>query len=273
MDFYSATDYRKILTFLVEREKGKGIDCNFSKVAEAIRVQRPYLSKVMNGAAELSEDQMHLVCEFFDITGDEKDYLDLLLQFSKSGLKERKDFLKKQIYKMQAVKLDIKNNLDVKEVKPDNLLFNEYFLNPHMQIVHVALNIKRFQHIDNLTDLLNINSVALADILRKLETLKLIEFKNNRYVVINQTMHLPKNSNLLHPHQALLRVKSIEHQQNKSLDSGNYAFSVTFSADEEARKKIQEDFLKYLKSVQKTVQNAGTEEVYQINFDLFSWTK
>jgi hypothetical protein len=91
--------------------------------------------------------------------------------------------------------------------------------------------------------------------------------------VINQSLHLPKDSSLIHPHQTLLRVKSIEHQQNKSQDAGNYAFSVTFSCDEEGRKKIQEEFLKYLKSVQKTVQNAGSEEVYQINFDLFSWTK
>jgi transcriptional regulator with XRE-family HTH domain len=273
MEFYSASDYRKILNFLVERQKAIGIDCNFAKVAEAIRVQRPYLSKVMNGSADLSEDQLHLVCEYFEISGDEKNYLELLLQYSKSGLKERKDFLKKQIQQLQSIKLDIKNNIEAEKISPTNVLFTEYFLNPQMQIAHVALNVKRFQNLEVLASVLNLTKKSLAEILNKLELLKLIEFKNNRFIVINQSLHLPKDSNLIHPHQTLLRVKSIEHQQNKSHDSGNYAFSVTFSCDEEGRKKIQEDFIKYLKSVQKTVQAAGTEEVYQINFDLFSWTK
>jgi len=273
MEFYSAIDYRKILSFLVEREKAKGIDCNFSKLADAIRVQRPYLSKVINGSADLSEDQLHLACEYFNISGDEKNYLDLLLQYSKSGLKERREFLKKQIHKFQSIKLDLKNNIEAERISPSNSQFSEYFLNPNMQIVHVALNIKHYQNLEVLANRLNLSKKHLSEILKKLEILKLIEFKNNKYSVINQSIHLPQDSNLLHPHQTLTRVKSIEHQQVKSQDAENYSFSVTFSCDEEGRKKIQEDFVKYLKSVQKTVQNAGSEEVYQINFDLFSWTK
>lgn len=273
MEFYSSLDYRKILNYLVEREKAKGIDCSFSKVAEAIRVQRPYLSKIMNGSADFSEDQMHLLCEYFEINNDEKFYLELLLQYSKSGLKERKDALKKEIHRFQSLKLDLKNNIEAEKIRPDNLLFTEYFLNPYMQIVHVALNIKQYQNLERLALTLNLTKKSLAEILKKLEDLRLIEYKNNRYSVVNQTMHLPKDSNLLHPHQTLLRVKSIEHQQNKSQDTSNYAFSVTFSSDEDGKKKIQEDFIKYLKSVQKVVQTSGTEEVYQINFDLFSWTK
>ncbi|MGZ3790194.1 MAG: TIGR02147 family protein [Bacteriovorax sp.] len=273
MEFYSAIDYRKIIHFLVEREKSKGIDCNFARVAEAIRVQRPYLSKVMNGSAELNEDQLFLLCEYFEITGDELEYLELLLQFSKSAIKERKDFLKKQIHRIQSVKLDIKHHVEAEQIVPTNLLFTEYFLNPYMQIVHVALNIRKYQNVEKLAETLKVPKRTLGEILKKLEALNLIEYKNNRYTVTNQHLHLPKDSNLLFPHQTMLRVKSIEQNQTRSQDSENYTFSVTFSCDENSRKRIQEEFLKYLKTVQKIVHTAGTEEVYQLNFDLFSWTK
>lgn len=273
MEFFTNSDYRKLIQYLIEREKSKGVECTFSKLADAIRIQKPYMSKIMNGMADLSEDQLHLLCEYFSIDGEEKDYFELLLKFSKSALRERKDTLKKQILKIQSIKLDLKNNIEAEKISDHNPLFNEYFLDPHMQIVHVALNIKRFQNIDKLSQTLQISKNKISEILKKLENLKLIEFKNNRYHVTNQSLHLPKESNLFHPQQSLIRIKSIEQQQAKSIDSGNYSFSVTFSCDETGRKKIQEDFIKYLKSVQKTVQSSGTEEVFQINFDLFSWTK
>lgn len=227
----------------------------------------------MNGSADLSEDQLHLLCEYFNLNRDETKYLELLLQFAKSGLKDRKDVLKREIHIFQSIKLDIKNNIDVDQITPEHQLFIDYFLNPQMQIVHVALNVKKYQTLESLEKVINSDKKALIEILDKLIQLNLIEYKNKRYQVIKESLHLPKDSHLIHPHQTLLRVKSLEHKEVKSRDSGNYTFSVTFSCDEDGRKKIQEDFIKYLKSVQKTVQNAGTEEVYQINFDLFSWTK
>lgn len=273
MEFYSSTDYRKTIKYLIDRENTRGEKTNMSTLAESMRVQRPYLSKVMNGSADLNSDQAYLLCRFFDLTDKESEFFELLLEFSRSQLKEKKDLLKKRIQAIQSTYLDIKKHVVAKEINLESSEFSEYYLNHYMQIVHVALNVKKFQNIPKLAEALSINIDRLSEILKKLETLELVQFKGGKYITTPQSIHLPKDSSLLKPHQSMVRMQSLQQLNSRSTDLGNYSFSVTFSGDEDIKKKIQEDFLKFLKMTQKTVSEGGTEEVYQINFDLFSWTK
>lgn len=273
MEFYSALDYRRAIKYLVDKEKALGLDVNFSKLAEAIRVQRPYLSKVMNGSADLNSDQLYLLSQFFQLKEEEAEYLELLLEYSRAQLKEKKDHLKRKIQKIQALHLDIKKHVDAKNITPEDNHFSDYYLNHYMQVIHVALNIRRYQDPEKLALALNISKAFVLSILQKLEELSLVEFKNGKYKVTSRSIHLPKDSSLIKPHQALVRLRSLEQFQVKSHDPGNYSFSVTFSGDEQIRKRIQEEFLAFLKTSQKIVASGGTEEVYQMNFDLFSWTQ
>lgn len=273
MEFYSSTDYRKVIKYLIERETSRGEKTNLSTLAEAMRVQRPYLSKVMNASADLNSDQVFLLCKFFELSEKESEYIEILLEYARSQLKEKKDVLKKRIQAIQGEYLDIKKHVVAKEVNLESSEFAEYYLNHYMQIVHVALNVKKFQHIPSLAQALSIDIESMNEILKKLESLGLIQFKGGKFTTTPQGIHLPKDSSLLKPHQSMVRMQSLQQINSRSRDPGNYSFSVTFSGDEDIKKKIQEDFLKFLKTTQKTVSEGGTEEVYQINFDLFSWTK
>lgn len=273
MEFYSATDYRKAIKYLIERENDRGEKTSLASLAEAVRVQRPYLSKVMSGSADLNSDQLYLVCKFFDLSETETEYLELLLDYSRATLKERKDLLKKKIQTTQAIHLDIKKHVIAKEVNVESSAFSEYYLNHHMQIVHIALNVKKYQNLTNLSEALGISKDYLLEILKKLEELGLVQHSKDRYTTTTQSIHLPKNSSLLRPHQSIVRMQSLQQLNSRGRDPGNYSFSVTFSGDEEIRKRIQEEFLKFLKITQKIVSTGDTEEIYQINFDLFSWTK
>ena len=65
------------------------------------------------------------------------------------------------------------------------------------------------------------------------------------------------------------KMKSIELIQKLKAEQ-KYNFSVIFSATPEVKKEIQENFFKFLKQCQASVQDAKSQELYQLNFDLFS---
>jgi hypothetical protein len=100
----------------------------------------------------------------------------------------------------------------------------------------------------------------------------LIEATKQGYVVKQEWIHLPADSDLYRPYRALQRVKSLERIQQLATDR-TYNFSVTFTADEETRIEIRRQFQVFLKRIEELARKAPEEEVYQINFDLFDWSR
>lgn len=273
MNLYTSKNYREGIHFLIEREKARGAEVNFSRLSEAIRVQRPYFSKVMNGQADFNADQLYLLCHFFELAEEETDFLHLLLEYDRAAIKEKRDYLKSKIEKIQNKHLEIKKHMDSEEINPSSALYTQYYLNHYMQVVHMALLIKKYQNLEKLAHALSVSPEFIQDIVKRLEELGLVEYKNNRFHVTSRKIHLPKESPLLRPHQGVVRLQSMQRVQQKGMDPTQYAFSATFSGDEEIRQQIQQEFLKFIKTLQKYLAQGGTEEVYQLNFDLFSWTK
>lgn len=70
----------------------------------------------------------------------------------------------------------------------------------------------------------------------------------------------------------MLRLRNVQQQQLLD-ESENYSFMVAFSADKETRGKNHREFLKFLKTIEGWVKDAPSEEVRQIHFDLFRWSR
>jgi hypothetical protein len=88
---------------------------------------------------------------------------------------------------------------------------------------------------------------------------------------LKKNFHLPKDSPLCEPHQNLLQ--QIANQHTRGLpEREKYAFSLTFSADEETRDAIHSEFLKFLQTIEPLVTKAPSDEIYGLRFDLFRWS-
>ena len=69
-----------------------------------------------------------------------------------------------------------------------------------------------------------------------------------------------------------LRIIGLNKQHNMNQNI-TYSFSALFSANEKTRNDIQFSYMEFLKKVEKLVKNAKEEHCYQMNFDLFPWTR
>ena len=274
MNIYAENDYRKILAASLQEKKSIDSQLNFQRMAEAIRVQKSYLSNVLKGRSQLSADQLFLASNFLGFSIEQANYLNLLLEYDRSGVQDRKVILKKEITRIQTEQLESKAHLTAERIdlSPEKLF--EYYLNPLHAIIHNALSIERYRRNPALlVDDLNVKAEHVERSIAVLEKCQIIQRRRTGRAIelILDHIHLPRESAVYPAFRNQLKQMSIARLQNN--EENDYSFWVTFSADDKTLLKLKQEFLALLKKTEASVRKAPAQNVYQMNFDLFSWTR
>lgn len=271
MNIYNELDYREIIEKRVIERRKAGIKLTFQELSEACRIPKSYLSKVLGGGANLSQDQLYTICCELGFSAKERHYIALLLEYERSGVSTRSRELKDEIMAIQQKQLDTKEHIKYQESAKSLDEIASYYLDPQMQIIHAALSIDKYRADPRLlTEKLGMTPEKLSSILSQLERLRIISISADKISVRSTSLHLPKDSPIYPPWRNLMRLASLKRLEAET-STDTYNYSVTFSCDETTRIEIQRRFLEFLKGAQDLVANAKEENVYQINFDLFSW--
>jgi hypothetical protein len=266
-------DYKEILISSLRQRKLIDPTFTHEKMASACRVQKTYLSKVLNHAGDLSSDQLYRAAKWLGLSDDEKRYLFYIYEYQKSEVIERKKELRESIERLKKKHSKTEHHIEGTTVttKKTPTDLQDYYLNPDIQLVHIFLTIQKYCNDPSLiAKRIGISVNHLEKTLNTLERLGLILKKNGAVSVTQQDLHLSKTSGLYEPYRKLIRLKTLEKIQ-KGNDGKEYTFSVFFSADPKTREQIQERFFEFLKFTQKLVKSSKTTEVYQMNFDLLDW--
>lgn len=279
MELYSHNTYKEVLKASIEakRDVAASARLTFQGMAEHCRIQKTYLSKVLNRDGHLSEDQLYLATGYLGLDADEKDFTLLLHSFERSEVPARKKELQVRIDAIRTAKLKTEANLKVEAPRIMELDLTEYYLDPLFQVIHMCLTLRRFQQEpEAIAAGLGLKPASLANYLRGLERMKIAELtllrgRIVRAQVLRDNLHLPDDSILHSAYAGRMRLKGLERMDQLTSDEA-YRFSVIFSTNARVRQKIHSSFIEWLKSTQKAVQGSREEDVYQMNFDLFNWT-
>lgn len=278
MNIYSSDDYRAILSKVVDERKKLRIPITYAAMAENIRVQKPYVSKVLSGLADFNNDQLYMACQYLDFRPEEIQYMLKLLDYEKCWYPERKELLEEEIEEIRRQKRDTGKVIEKSVKQMDALEFDrsefaDYYLNPDIQLIHIHLCIEKYRDDpESIKYVLDIPDVRFENALLKLEKMGLIEIKDDKIKILVNSLHLPKDSVLLAPHQVMMKQKSLSHLNNLSADEKKL-FSVTFSSNEKARAKIEEAFNEFIGKVRTISMEGAPDECYQLNFELFPWAR
>lgn len=274
MNIYSYLDYRTILKKMVKESQMSDSHFTFASLAQQTGIQKTYLSKVINGTADLNSDQLYLITEVFHFNKDEIKFMELLLERARTSISSRRKRLDAEILKIQMLYMDTKNQLQAENQSvgaTDTLA--AYYLDPYNLLVHTFMSLPRYQrNTEAIRVPLGLSPEHLSRVLKNLERLGIIEWnsKKQNYHVVKDHLQLAKDSPLLEAHQSLVRSLGLP-QLLKLPKDKKFSFQVTFSGDENTRIQIHEKFLEFLRAVESSVQTAQPEEVYQLSFDLFPW--
>lgn len=271
---YRHADYRPAIKDLMLERKKTNPRSTFHALANAVRVQDSYLSKVMNGHAHFSADQLYLATRFLSLTNDDEDYLRLLHDFQTSAVESRRKQLKGKIRERQETHLDTQKHLRAETLSvAQGPSTDAYYLDPLHQIVHVALSVPRYQKsIDRLAKELMIPAARAHSYVSAIAEMGLAEHVDGVWRSTGRHLHLQRDSPIYGPWEAQLRMlgHARKHLQPKEQA---YSFSVVFSGNEDARRELVRRLLDLIRDAETLVGEAPEEEVYQLDLDVFSWTK
>lgn len=273
MNIFAISSYKEVIRDAVLERKALqgGVQFSFQGVARACKLQKTYFSRVLNGDAHLNPDQLQMVMDHLGFSDEEQDYVSLLHAYERATYKTLRRRLERRIEASRARNLRTDKVLKDAEIRGLADTAMSYFLQPNLQILHLMLTIPRFAQDLNLTrNSLGLSSELFDVMLRELESLGFIERSRTQANVLRDNLHLSFDSPCIKPYHTMMRMKAVEGITNSS--SGNpYAYSLFFSANEEARAKLQDAFFTFLKRAQSLIQAAPSERVYQMGFDLLSW--
>ena len=271
MDIFGLSCYREIVKSLIIERKQRDPSVSYQDLSQHIRIPKSHLSRVIHDRADLNFDQLYLMCKYFKLTDEESYYMGLLLDHERTGLVERKAAIKGLINGVQRQHMQTEKHISAASHSPDVDMMM-YYLEPIHQIVHVAFAIPRYQNnAQSLARDLSLEDAEFERILANLVALKLIHRTVNGVRLLVENLHLPRESVLYRPWLNQMKLASLNRLQQNTNKEG-YAFAVTFSADEDTRKQILAKFFDFLRDTEEKAHSTHHEHVYQMSFELFSWT-
>jgi uncharacterized protein (TIGR02147 family) len=272
-EFYQNQSYVELLRHSIERGKRLDSTMTAQRLAQAIGVQKSYISKVLGGGAQLNSDQLYLIGEFYQWSREQLDFALLLLEFERSGIQARKKELRLNIEKIQQQNSKIRGTISAPSLASDPGLYQDYYLNPWVQIVHIGLSIARYSNdINSLAEDLFLPSTTVQNAVRLLLKRNIIrEQKGGGFEVVVPHIHLDKDSVVFKAWQSQLRLLALQRLQSNAQKT-DYSFSAVFSADEPTRKRLQSEILALLKNTEVHVRDAKEKDIFCLALDFFQWT-
>ncbi|MGE0173361.1 MAG: DUF4423 domain-containing protein [Oligoflexales bacterium] len=275
MNIFDEENYKQILKkSILSKKETLGKPFTFQKLADACRVQKTYLSKILNHDGDLDRDQLYLACKFLGFTDSELTFTTYLYEYDRTQIADRRRDLRAKLdaFKQQMKKTESHIQHRAGASHTDKELV-QYYLDPYYKLVHMFLSVKRFkQDIGGIAKTLKISKDKVTAILRNLEQMGLIEFREKNYEIKKDFLHLSADSPIMTTYRKAIRLKAMERMDQEPESAQPYTFSVVFSATKETQGQIQHLFFEFLNAMQPLVEKAEAEDVFQLNFDLLSWT-
>lgn len=273
MTIFQFESYRKAFSSLFKAQRDINPSWTASELAEKIRVQTSHLTNVIKERSHFSSDQIFSIGAELGLSKEETEYLDLLKDWERAEFPPRREKLQSQIRQIRDRNLRAKNELLAKELELTPESTEKYYLDPNVQLIHFFLGTKDAPaEADEIGALWGFSTEYVADILRFLQKMGLIELKRNKWIVHRTHIQLHPESTLAKPHQLLKRMRINETLQKSSADE-SYTFSGTLTMTEDTRLFIQGRFVEFLKEIEKTVIDSPSHHIYHLQFDLFPWLK
>ena len=260
-------DYRRTLKEIVETRRGAGGDISFSKLATACRIQRTFLSQVMNHKHHLSNDQLYAVCRELNLGRDESRHLQLISEWERCKNKQRKAFLER---KLRVLEGDAMPDSGRRISGANAGALDDYFCDPLAESVLKFMTIKRFRDDPELIKTrLGLRPERWQEIVRSLEDGGMIRYQKGRIEVLKQEVHPAEESaaEKLRNIQGRIRVSE---QKLKQRDIDEFMYNWWFISNPEGKKRLKIELLHLLQNIHGRSRHTPHTDVYQLSLDLLT---
>jgi uncharacterized protein (TIGR02147 family) len=262
-EIFQFDDYRRYLITVLdsERERGKR-----SRLAEALRCQPAFISRVLKGEADFSQEHALVVNAFMEHREEEADYFMVLLDYQRAGSKSLKDFHRKKMEQMRAKRQLVSERIGVKKNLSESDQMT-YYSAWYFAAIHILLMVPELRNPQRLSERLKLPITLVKDVLDFLTSVGLATIDGKGYHPGNTRIHLSSDSPIISKHHMNWRLRAMQALEIK--DPENLHYSGPLCISKEVAGKIREMILRLLSDAEPLIRDAMDEEVYCFDIDFF----
>lgn len=265
LDIFSFKDYRAYLVGWLEEARAQK-KSNLSRLAEAIGVHTSFLAHVLSGTKNLSFEQAAEVSEAFGHTDLEREYFFALLQIERAGSQK----LKKYWQEKRADILKRREALRSRVGEHHELSYQDravYYSSWIYAAVFVSTDIEGGQTLEQVAARFRLSRAKASEILQFLVRTGICVLEGSRYKMGKAVVYLPNDSPLVVKHHTNWRIRAMQKMDNREATELFFTSPMSISVADFA--KVREVFAKAIEEAMAICKDSKSEEVVNLNIDLF----
>jgi uncharacterized protein (TIGR02147 family) len=264
VSIFSFRDYRAFLLAAIKAQlEPWGL---IAKMAKSAQCQRPYLSKVLKGDAQLTPSQAYGLARFWRLNSAETDYFLNLLEEERAGSLDYREYVQRKSSVLKKSQEDLARRVNRESSVIENSQM-EYYSAWHWTAIHILVSIPEYQSVDSICRRLSLSPDLVLAVLKRLEQGGFVKNNKDRWQYLARESHVPKTSPLVSFHHANWRQKALIDAQNPNSDGIH--FTVVQSLSRSDCEQLKELLLGFIEKAAQVAGPSKEEELICLNCDFF----
>jgi hypothetical protein len=265
---FESNDYRDFVKLSLQSGEATIPRGVVKKLAQVLKCHPSYVSQVLNQRAHFSNEQGIGFCHWLGLNQDETEFFVNLLNKDRAGTPEGREHFGRIIQRQLEERDDLKKRWKTSrslDLEP-SLRYYETWM---PQALHMLAQIDGYQTVKELAAELNIEASKATELVKMLEAIGVLSFKNGKIKSQLDSVHLAKNSPMQTRFLTNWRLKAIDDfNLGKDPEGVNYTSVVSLSA--EAKVKIKKLIYSHLEDTRNHILKSRSEQLCVYNLDFYS---
>jgi hypothetical protein len=237
-----------------------------SRMAEAARCQRSYLSRVLSSSIHLTPDHAYGLCSYWELSSEETEYFLTLVEHARSGNPEYRKHLETKLFSLRKAHEDLSNRVGRPRLelgKSESVYYSAWY----WSAIHIITSIPQYQTSKGIAERLQLPEALVRTTLEGLTGFGFVERKNGKWYFLPSEIHVPRDSPLVSLHHGNWRQRAVLSAQVPSVDELHY--TVVQSMTPAAADEIKRRMLDFIDEVNCIARPSKEEELVVVTCDLF----
>ena len=245
------------------RKEGGG---SRADLARFLGCQASFISQVMTRRAHLSREQAIKVTDYFVLSGDERRFFMLLLDYQRAGTPQLQKFYREEMDAIIRRREEVKDRIAVADNVPEAAQFT-YYGSWIYAAIHVLSALPTTNTPAAIAQHLRLPLERVEPVVEWLVRQGLVHRRGEQLAIGKARVHLGVHSPLLGRHHANWRLKALEYLDRSAGEDLHY--SAVFGISRQATAQLKSWLLEFLQDAEQVVRDAPEERATVLLLDLF----
>ena len=264
MNIFQQDSYKQVLLYLGKNgpTATKGF---YRKLSEHLNVHATFISQVLSGSRDFSEEQLISVCDYMGLKERETEFLITLHKFEKAGSKRLRDYYHQQLQNIRSESVVMKSRqLTTRKMKEaERAIFYSAW---QYSAVHMMTTLSQKPSFVQIQARLGLTRQQTQQIIAFLLETEMIKEKSGKYVEGPSQTYLERTSPYLFQHHVNWRLKGLS--RFPQMDEQELMYTSNFSMSRADFVLLRSEIVKFIQNFLANVEKSEAEDVAQLNIDL-----